>query len=88
MKDRKIGKNMNKCGNCKTCCEFFMVTLTDVPDEAKEFFKTWGVLMEETGNTTLLKIYSPCQHLTENGCSIYKKRPKYCREFRCNEIEN
>lgn len=78
---------MNKCGECKTCCEFFIISLEDVPEDYKEFCRTWGILLEEQGNKTLLKIYSPCKNITNNGCLIYKKRPKYCRDFRCNELK-
>lgn len=77
---------MNKCGECKSCCEFFLITLEDVPDDYKKFCRTWGVLMEEQGSKTLLKIYSPCQHLTTEGCAIYKGRSQYCKDFKCNEL--
>lgn len=35
---------------------------------------------EEEGHKVAGK---PCEFLTENGCSIYKNRPKVCREFNC-----
>jgi Fe-S-cluster containining protein len=64
-----------------------MITLHDVPDDAMTFFRTWGIMVDDNGNEKLLKIYSPCQHLTESGCGIYDNRPQYCHDFRCAEIE-
>lgn len=73
----------NKCGTCHTCCEWFLVTLTDVPDDAVEFFETWGAIVEKTGDCSLLKIYSPCKHLKKDGCDIYSKRPQFCKDYNC-----
>ena len=73
----------DKCGGCHLCCTYFLINLTDVPEDALTFYKTWGIEYDQDENNTLLKIISPCRHLTETGCGIYKDRPLYCREFRC-----
>jgi Fe-S-cluster containining protein len=82
MKARKTVKK-NSCGDCHACCQYFLITLTDVPDDALAFYRTWGIEMDRNGNSTLLKILSPCKHLTHGGCDIYDKRPTYCRQFEC-----
>lgn len=74
---------MNKCGKCHLCCEYLLVPLSEIPDDAAEFFRTWGVVVGKSGDGAILKIYSPCQHFSGVGCAIYKKRPIYCREYEC-----
>jgi Fe-S-cluster containining protein len=86
MKGRKTGKKKDSCGDCHSCCEFFLITLTDVPDDAIAFFRTWGVIVESQGTSSLLKIYSPCRYFTGEGCSIYEHRPQYCRDYSCDEL--
>lgn len=76
----------NKCGDCHLCCEYFTIELTDVPQEALDYYSTWGISVQKVENKHVLAIYSPCKNLTEIGCSIYKKRPVYCREFNCGRI--
>ena len=76
-------KKKDNCNGCHLCCEYFLITLTDVPDDALEFFETWGIVVDDQGESKLLKIFSPCQHLTENGCNIYEQRPQHCREWFC-----
>jgi Fe-S-cluster containining protein len=77
----------NKCGTCHLCCEVFMLNVSDVPDDGREFFETWGcVIGDNCSGGTVLKLHHPCQYLTKEGCSIYKKRPKFCREYKCESI--
>jgi Fe-S-cluster containining protein len=83
MKGRKTEKR-NKCGDCHLCCEYFMITLNDIPADALSFFKTWGIEVDHNCDSSLLKIYSPCQHLTVDGCDTYDSRPQYCREYKCD----
>ncbi len=79
---------MIKCKDCHLCCEYFIIPLSDIPDDIEEFFRVWGVTIVKDGESAVLKIYSPCQHLRAKGCAIYEKRPEYCRKFECDVLKN
>lgn len=83
MKAHKTEKTKDRCGECHSCCEYFLITLNEVPDDFMAFVRTWGILFDKNGDAVLLKIFSPCQHLTSKGCDIYPDRPAYCREYNC-----
>jgi len=83
MKAHKTEKVKDKCGECHSCCQFFLITLSEVPNDFMQFIHTWGISTDKNGDSVLLKIYSPCQHLTKDGCDIYQQRPIYCRDYQC-----
>ena len=78
---------MNKCNSCHLCCEYLLITLSEVPDDIAEFFTVWGTEVLKMDDSTVLKIYSPCRHLIRKGCAIYKDRPQFCRDYECERIQ-
>jgi len=74
-----------KCLECRQCCEYLQVPVTMLSMEVIDFFLFRGEQMFINSNNGVLtlRIYKPCQYLTENGCSIYENRPEICRNFMC-----
>ncbi len=80
--------NKTDCLQCANCCRILGPRLTDQDiDRASKFlrlkpsfFTSEYLRMDEDGDYVFTQM--PCPFLLEdNSCSIYKKRPKACREF-------
>ncbi len=66
------------CGDCRMCCENELVPLRD---------EEVGYEVEMVGGLRFLAHNGrKCFYLTQEGCSIYARRPMICREFDCRVI--
>ena len=86
MKKGNSTEKQKLCLACRKCCET-VGTYTD-PDiyEASErelirFYRARGLTVTKEDGYLFLHLEMPCPHLKENGCDIYAKRPKLCREY-------
>ncbi len=74
------------CIKCQACCKKFCM---EVNGDAKtlelmaEFLQTWGFIIypSEDDKYFYAIINHPCKHITKEGCSIYLKRPLYCKTY-------
>ena len=65
-----------------------MLNVSDIPEEGRKFFKTWGCgVGKNDAGGMVLQLHHPCQYLSPKGCTIYKKRPQFCREYKCKRLE-
>jgi Fe-S-cluster containining protein len=76
------------CLECLECCKWLVYPLPvrkdqpqDVVDRTKHFYETRGCETMLYKNRFLIKIFSPCQHLTPRGCAIYDDRPLLCKNY-------
>ncbi len=74
------------CLECQKCCRSVSVyTHPDFYDcaakEVLQFYKMRGIGVQKDKGAIMLTFPFPCQHLTSDGCGIYEKRPRICREY-------
>ncbi len=73
------------CGTCDACCrDFDEIFLTD--EEAPKYEHIICEEGKNAGRPTLARKDDHCHYLTEEGCSVYKDRPKNCRQFDCRAL--
>lgn len=79
---------MPDCAHCEqNCCTQFFIILEEIKD--KDWLR-WlsyhkGVKIVDLGQHKIQVWFElPCTKLDENmRCTIYPKRPKLCRKFKC-----
>jgi Fe-S-cluster containining protein len=86
------------CLDCGLCCRGNLFNAVPLyGDETKLFDKNriqteWGLIHSitiQTKHITSYKTVYPCEHIKEdNKCSIYHKRPKTCRDFKCQVLRD
>jgi len=82
---------MNKI--CKTCdgrcCKTFDYVAIDPDDknEVKRLTKL-GADITFDGDECVMNVQGGCQFLKKNRCSIYRKRPRACKKWRCEKLWN
>lgn len=71
------------CLKCMECCKALAVQAPYCIDnkEFVEFYQARGCSIIATKSLPIIVIDNPCPHLTERGCSIYHKRPEWCRLY-------
>lgn len=79
-------EKMILCLRCQKCCKSVAISLRHDPESdmyrrVTEHYMAHGCTSMIFGNSLIISIPHICQHLTENGCSIYKNRPLVCREY-------
>jgi Fe-S-cluster containining protein len=95
MKLRK-NKNTNPCLACSLCCKYVSLEI-DKPklkvqkdiDEIRWFLLHENVeIYIDNENNWNIQFNTKCKKLNKNGlCSIYKNRPKICRQHSVKECE-
>jgi Fe-S-cluster containining protein len=88
---KPTSRKQKLCIECQKCCKNIAVyTHPDFYDcsakEVLDFYKMRGVGVQKDKGAFLISFSFPCPHLTQDGCNIYEKRPKLCREY--NGIED
>lgn len=81
-----------KCNKCGICCKLFLINLNGAEYKSRRYktmFEKFGIIE----NFSKAKKYginilaqnedNGCVYLKNNSCSIYKDRPRVCREFFC-----
>lgn len=79
-----ITKEQELCIQCRKCCNDVQIDTGYENDdrEAAEFYKKRGFkIVKGDDGYISLEIAFPCPQLGPEGCSIYSKRPKVCREY-------
>ena len=76
------------CGECIECCTFLTFGYKEkVRKSAVEFYKAYGCKIYYNDKTGIMYIKVPikCQHVTQDGCSIYEDRPTECKMLDCDK---
>lgn len=82
---------LNVCIKCQRCCkEIAIYSMWQKQDDniesVIEFYNARGFQTYfENGYLTISHQNFPCPNLTKQGCKIYSKRPKVCREYNGKE---
>ena len=87
MKAKRLSEKERLCLSCLKCCRELSIythpVLYSCPaEDIVEFYEARGfhvVRLEE--DAVVLTIGQTCPHLTPDGCDIYERRPKVCREY-------
>lgn len=58
-----------QCGTCQECC------ICPKIDQQ--------TMLLQIGTYEAKPAYTPCRHLSGDGCSVYSNRPQTCRDFEC-----
>ena len=77
-------KKQALCLQCMKCCKIIAFpTLYPNSPTVKNLYKERGWEVYWDSKREILFIYGnhPCLHLGKNGCTIYGKRPKACRDY-------
>ena len=73
-----------ECAGCTACCRGQLVVLVEEDGDQAQYET---VPLEGAGDPTLRqlknKVDGSCTYLTDQGCSIYDRRPAMCRSFDC-----
>lgn len=69
------------CVKCQFCCRF-MINVKKMDSRKLEFLSTWGVMFITNGAKIGVIIPHACQHITDEGCKIYKNRTYICEHFK------
>lgn len=69
------------CLECMYCCEYVHIPLEQGNYLMSFYRDTRGLDIRFDGFVPWLVLKSPCQHLTKQGCRIYKNRPIHCQCF-------
>ena len=82
----KRGVTSELCIACQHCCRYEILTLATLDQLELAYHKGHDVLWEPTLQTWFLVLKNDCQHITKDGCSIYrnKRKPKLCRSWACH----
>ncbi|MEJ2697797.1 MAG: YkgJ family cysteine cluster protein [Candidatus Sulfobium sp.] len=83
---KPASRKQKLCMECQKCCRNIAVyTHPDFYDcsakEVADFYEMRGAGVREENGALLLSFPFPCPHLTPDGCAIYEKRPRHCREY-------
>jgi Fe-S-cluster containining protein len=83
MNDLSDDKKSELCLKCLKCCTYIAVPSIIDSNNAfvVNFYKTRGCKTFVHKNILMIVIEYKCPHLTENGCSIYDKRPIICKNY-------
>lgn len=66
------------CKKCQECCKWLTFYLSvEFLTKFKDIYLVRGCKIHDD----ILYVNAPCQHLTSKGCSIYHRRPLYCRIY-------
>lgn len=77
------------CLKCEgACCETFSIPVTELPpgDEAQADINRW-LELHATNDGERLTFECRCTKLVDGLCTIYEKRPTFCRVYRAGGPE-
>lgn len=71
------------CLQCMECCKVlaFPALYCTSNRNFVEFYRARECAIIATDSLPTVIVESVCPKLTEEGCSIYNKRPRWCREY-------
>jgi Fe-S-cluster containining protein len=70
------------CVKCQRCCNTLYIPLAVGPYFPLNLYATRGIkIIWKSFQPYAIIENIPCQHLTEEGCSIYEKRPFDCKIY-------
>jgi len=70
-----------QCRNCTKCCRQFTLPAKNTAELRRMFREEYGFCLIDPEMTVLFK--GTCEHLKDQKCSIYDKRPEKCRDYFC-----
>lgn len=70
------------------CCKTLVIPFHyyKLGEDDIKFYKMRGTEFITTDKGPFMVLPFPCPYLTDEGCSIYKNRPKICREYDGREV--
>ena len=69
------------CMECQWCCKWVFLPLAIGPNYLPFYKGVRGMDIKFHNFNPWLVLYAPCQHITPEGCAIYKNRPEACKDF-------
>jgi len=74
------------CKKCGKCCRVMFIWLAGKPKD-KDWVR-WanlhkGIKIIKNREDWAMRIEARCSKLKNNRCSIYKNRPKLCKDYKC-----
>lgn len=83
-----IEKKQHLCLTCLECCKNLAIPFDyhKLSEDEIKFYKMRGIEFITTNKSPYMIFNLPCSMLTDKGCSIYKDRPKICREYDGREV--
>lgn len=71
------------CLKCMECCKVLAFPALYCMNNRNftQFYYNRGCSIIATESLPVVIVESTCPHLTDNGCTIYDSRPKWCREY-------
>lgn len=72
------------CLKCMECCKLLAIPLAYRADNKDmiKFFEARGHKIQTYNGIPYILLRETCKHLhPENGCDIYKDRPKWCKQY-------
>jgi Fe-S-cluster containining protein len=69
------------CRKCQWCCKYVFLPLAEGPNYIPFYRDVRGMEIKFHKFKPWLIVNDPCQHLTKEGCKIYKNRPDACKNF-------
>ena len=86
---------MITCDKCNgKCCRYVSIKIkepkADIDFEELKWFlvhKNVSVVYQDHEGEWIVEVATDCEHLTDNKCAIYKKRPQVCKDYELDECE-
>lgn len=77
-----------KCKVCGGCCKNMFIWIgKDCDKDYLRWIRLHGIKVKKIDGYYAMQLKIKCQKLKNNRCSIYKNRPKLCREYSCHDSE-
>ncbi len=70
------------CLKCQFCCRFMINFEMKMDHHTLEFVTSWGIMLITDGGRIGTMLPHACQHISDEGCKIYEKRPHGCKHFK------
>lgn len=96
-KQKTNQENYELCKNCDDCCRYIALEIDKPTTKAEKENIIWFLLHENISvyighdNSWYIEFKTPCKKLLSKRCSIYKNRPRMCRDYQqddCTKYNN
>ena len=88
---------MAKCRMCGECCRVFYIPLTEKELRSRKFITEFDYEkikkesfdeINKNGWNLVKRNKNGCVYLKDKKCSIHNSKPKYCKNFWCEDINS
>jgi Fe-S-cluster containining protein len=70
------------CENCGACCRILPIAINSITAEEKKLINTRkDAWVDVIDGVMYIVLQSDCRYLKDYKCSIYDRRPDYCKKF-------